>query len=50
MLAAKIIFNSVISTTNTCFMMMDISNLYLNTPLKCTEFIRMCISNIPLWR
>eukprot|EP00804_Cyclotella_cryptica_P018631 CCRYP_011440-RA/>CCRYP_011440-RA protein AED:0.35 eAED:0.35 QI:0/0/0/1/1/1/2/0/400 len=47
MLAAKILFNSVISTVNACFMTMDISNFYLNTPLKRPEYIRMKLSNIP---
>jgi hypothetical protein len=37
MLAAKILFNSVISTAAACFMTMDISNFYLNTPLQCDE-------------
>eukprot|EP00804_Cyclotella_cryptica_P009172 CCRYP_003222-RA/>CCRYP_003222-RA protein AED:0.45 eAED:0.45 QI:0/-1/0/1/-1/1/1/0/129 len=47
MLAAKILFNSVISTANARFMTMDISNFYLNTPLKRPEYIRMKLSNIP---
>jgi hypothetical protein len=47
MIAAKILFNSVISTANAHFMMMDISNFYLNTPLKRPEFICMRISDIP---
>ncbi|KAL7477514.1 hypothetical protein ACHAW6_003322 [Cyclotella cf. meneghiniana] len=47
MLAAKILFNSVISTTATRFMTMDISNFYLNTPLKCPEYIRMKLTVIP---
>ena len=46
MLAAKILFNSVISTAGARFMTMDISNFYLNTPLKRPEFIRMKISDI----
>eukprot|EP00804_Cyclotella_cryptica_P001807 CCRYP_018345-RA/>CCRYP_018345-RA protein AED:0.46 eAED:0.46 QI:0/0/0/1/0/0/3/0/146 len=47
MLAAKILFNSVISTATACFMTMDISNFYLNTPLKRPEYIRMKITDIP---
>eukprot|EP00804_Cyclotella_cryptica_P007549 CCRYP_010638-RA/>CCRYP_010638-RA protein AED:0.05 eAED:0.05 QI:0/0/0/1/1/1/3/0/1237 len=47
MLAAKILFNSVISTANARFMTMDISNFYLNTPLKRPEYIRMKLSDIP---
>ena len=34
MIVAKIIFNSVVSTKGARFMTMDISNFYLNTPLK----------------
>ena len=47
MLAAKILFNSVISTVGARFMTMDISNFYLNTPLKHPEYIRMKINDIP---
>eukprot|EP00804_Cyclotella_cryptica_P022062 CCRYP_000958-RA/>CCRYP_000958-RA protein AED:0.57 eAED:0.57 QI:0/-1/0/1/-1/0/1/0/85 len=47
MLAAKILFNSVISTSTMHFMTMDISNFYLNTPLQCPEYIRMKITDIP---
>eukprot|EP00804_Cyclotella_cryptica_P012280 CCRYP_013858-RA/>CCRYP_013858-RA protein AED:0.31 eAED:0.31 QI:0/0/0/1/0/0.5/2/0/562 len=45
MLAAKILFNSVISTAR--FMTMGISNFYLNTPLQRPEYIRMKITDIP---
>ncbi|KAL7482965.1 hypothetical protein ACHAW6_008618 [Cyclotella cf. meneghiniana] len=48
MLVAKILLNSVISTPGVHFMTMDISNFYLNTPLKCPEFICMHLSNIPV--
>eukprot|EP00804_Cyclotella_cryptica_P017231 CCRYP_013153-RA/>CCRYP_013153-RA protein AED:0.47 eAED:0.47 QI:0/-1/0/1/-1/1/1/0/82 len=47
MLAAKILFNSVISTAKARFMTMDISNFYLNTPLTRPEYIRMKLSDIP---
>jgi len=47
MLVAKILFNSVISTPDARFMTMDISNFYLNTPLKRPEYIRMRITDIP---
>eukprot|EP00804_Cyclotella_cryptica_P013547 CCRYP_012910-RA/>CCRYP_012910-RA protein AED:0.33 eAED:0.31 QI:0/0/0/1/1/1/2/0/567 len=47
MLAAKILFNSVISTATTCFMAMDISNFYLNTPLQRPEYNRIKITDIP---
>ena len=39
MLVAKMLFNSVISTKDACFMTMDISNFYLMTPLHHPEFI-----------
>jgi hypothetical protein len=47
MLVAKMLFNSVISTKDACFMNMDISNFYLMTPLHRPEFIRMKLSDIP---
>ncbi|KAL7478301.1 hypothetical protein ACHAW6_004070 [Cyclotella cf. meneghiniana] len=47
MLVAKILFNSVIYTPGVHFMTMDISNIYLDTPLERQEFIRMRLSDIP---
>jgi hypothetical protein len=47
MLVAKILVNSTISTKNAKFMTMDISNFYLNTPLKRPEFLRLNIKDIP---
>jgi hypothetical protein len=47
MLVATMLFNSVISTKETRFMTMDISNFYLMTPLHRAEFIRIKISDIP---
>ena len=47
MLVAKMLFNSVISTTNARFMTMDISNFYLMTPLHRPEYIRMKLNDIP---
>lgn len=47
MLVAKILFNSVVSTKNAKFMTMDISNFYLQTPLKRPEYIRIKLSDIP---
>jgi hypothetical protein len=47
MLVAKMLFNSVISTKDTRFMTMDISNFYPMTPLHRPEFIRVKLSNIP---
>ena len=47
MLVAKILFNSIISTQGARFMMIDISNFYLITPLKRPEYIRMKIMIYP---
>ena len=47
MLVAKMLFNSVVSTTGAKFMTMDISNFYLMTPLKRPEYIRIKMSDIP---
>ena len=47
MLVAKILLNSVISTRKAKFMTMDISDFYLNTPMKRPEFIRLNIKDIP---
>jgi hypothetical protein len=41
MLAAKLLFNSVISTPGARFMTMDISIFYLMTPLLRPEYIRI---------
>ena len=47
MLVAKMLFNSVVSTVGAKFMTMDISDFYLQTPLKRPEYIRMQLSDIP---
>jgi hypothetical protein len=47
MLVTKILFNSIISTQNAKFMTMDISNFYINTPMKRPEYIRLNIRDIP---
>ena len=47
MLAAKLLFNIVVSTRNAKFMTMDISNFYLMTPLKQPEYICISIKDIP---
>ena len=46
-LVSRILFNSVISTKGDSFMMIDISNFYLMTPLKRPEYIRIHIRDIP---
>ena len=43
----KIHWNSVISTPGARYMTMDISNMYLNTPLDRYEYMRMNIKDLP---
>ena len=43
----KIDWNSVVSTPGAKWIGMDISNMYLNTPLKRFEYMRIHIKNIP---
>ncbi len=47
MLNAKLLFISVISTHGAQFMMMDIANFYLMTPLKSPEYVKIKLSDIP---
>ena len=47
MLVAKILFHSIISTKVARFMTIDTSNFYLMTPLKCPEYIRIHVRDIP---
>ena len=47
LLVVKILFNRKISMPRAKFMTMDISNFYLNSPLPCSEYIRIKISDIP---
>ena len=47
MLLAKILFNGVFSTKNARFMMGDIKNFYLNTPLKRKGCIKLKLADIP---
>ena len=43
----KIQWNSVVSMLGAKWMGMDISNIYLNTPLDCFEYMRIHIKKIP---
>ena len=43
----KMHWNSVLSTNKAKYMTMDISNMYLNTPLDCFEYMRMSLVDIP---
>ena len=47
MLLIKIFFNSIISTPGAKFMTIDISNVYLGTPMKRKEYMRMKLKDIP---
>ena len=47
MLVTNILFNSVISTKGSRFMTIDISNFYLMTPIKHSEYIRIHVREIP---
>ena len=40
-------WNSVLSTNKAKYMTMDISNMYLNTPLDWFEYMRMKLTNFP---
>ena len=44
---AKMVFNSVVSTPDAKFMTIDISNMYLNTPLTDYQYMRFNIKMIP---
>ena len=47
LLLFKIFLNSVISMPGTQFVNADISNFYLMTPLKCPEYAKVKLSDIP---
>ena len=47
MLLFKILLNSVVSTPGAKFMTIDISNFYLNTPMKRFEYVKLALSDIP---
>lgn len=47
LLLVKILLNSVISTPGARFMTADISNFYLNTPLKRYEYAKFKLTDIP---
>jgi hypothetical protein len=44
---SKVLFNSVVSTPKSEFMVIDIHNFYLNTPMPTFEYMRLHISLIP---
>jgi hypothetical protein len=47
LLTVKIMFNSVISTSNAKFMMIDIKDFYLMTPMQQYEYLRMKLELFP---
>ena len=47
MLVAKILFHRIIFTKWARFVTIDISKFYLMTPLKCPEYIRIHVRDIP---
>ncbi len=47
LLTVKILINSIISTTGTKFMTMDIKDFYLNTLMARYKYMRLCIADMP---
>ena len=47
MLTVKLLFNSVISTPGAKFMMIDIKDFYLNTPMPRKEYMRLKMADMP---
>ena len=47
LLTIKLLLNIVISTMDAQFMTMDIKSFYPNTPLKCYEYLRLKLDDIP---
>jgi hypothetical protein len=44
---AKILINSVISTKGATFLVVDIKNFYINTPLRRLEYMVINLSSLP---
>ena len=47
MITAKILFNSVISTSGARFLSVDLKDFYLNTPMRSPEYMRIPVRIIP---
>ena len=47
MTAAKVLFNSILSTPNAKFMSIDIKNFYLGTPMERYEYVKIKVELIP---
>eukprot|EP00804_Cyclotella_cryptica_P017342 CCRYP_018994-RD/>CCRYP_018994-RD protein AED:0.39 eAED:0.39 QI:0/-1/0/1/-1/0/1/0/348 len=44
---AKLLFNSVVSTPGAVFVVLDVKNFYLNTPMERPEYMRLPLKLIP---
>jgi hypothetical protein len=44
---AKMLFNSTISTPRAKFLVIDIKNFYLNTPLECYQYMVIMMASLP---
>jgi hypothetical protein len=47
MVTVKINLNSVVSTKGARYCTIDLKDFYLNTPMACTEFMRMKLADLP---
>jgi hypothetical protein len=47
LLTAKLLFNSIRSTSGAKFIGIDISNFYLNTPMDRYKYMHLKLENIP---
>ncbi len=47
LLTVKLLLNSIISTPNEKFMIMDIKDFYLNTPMARYEYMRLRLADMP---
>ena len=47
LLAAKLLINSTISTPGAVFLVIDLANFYLNTPMADPEYMRLRLDIIP---
>jgi hypothetical protein len=47
LITVKLLINSIILTTGAKFMMMDIKDFYLNTPMAQYEYMRLKLSDVP---
>jgi hypothetical protein len=47
MVTSKLLWNSVISTPNACYICADVKNFYLETPMSRKEYMRLPVKYIP---